>query len=84
METGQCTKDLNRLGRDLSKTIIIDNLAENFRLTPDNGIRVDDFIDDFHDQTLNILREFLLKVAKNGVEDVREVLCKYRDRWSEY
>jgi TFIIF-interacting CTD phosphatase-like protein len=32
------TKDLNLLGRDLATTIIVDNLSENFRLTPNNGI----------------------------------------------
>eukprot|EP00347_Sterkiella_histriomuscorum_P022565 403338002 len=31
-------KDLSRIGRDLSRTIIVDNVAENFQLQPDNGI----------------------------------------------
>ena len=30
-ESGVVLKDLSKIGRDLSKTIIVDNLAENFR-----------------------------------------------------
>ena len=31
-------KDLSKIGRDLSRTIIVDNLAENFILQKDSGI----------------------------------------------
>ena len=48
-EEGRILKDLSKLGRDLKKTIIIDNLSDNFRLTPENGICIPDFIDDFED-----------------------------------
>ena len=75
---------MNLLGRDLSKTIIIDNLEENFRLTPENGIAVPDFIDDFKDNWLHILKDFLIKVAENEVSDVRPVLEQYRNRFEEY
>lgn len=74
---GRTTKDLTKLGRDLSKTIIIDNLEDNFRLTPENGIAIPDFIDDFKDEWLHILKEFLLKIAANRVKDIRPILKKY-------
>jgi len=31
-------KDLIKTGKDLSKVLIIDNIPENFRRQPDNGI----------------------------------------------
>lgn len=37
---GVFVKDLSRLGRDLTKTIIVDNIAENFEMQPDNGIHI--------------------------------------------
>ncbi len=68
----------------MSKTIIIDNLEENFRLTPENGIAVPDFIDDFKDNWLHILKDFLIKVAENEVSDVRPVLEQYRNHFEDY
>ena len=31
-------KDLSRLGRNLKKVIIVDNIADNFQHQPENGI----------------------------------------------
>ena len=46
-------KDLRLLGRDLSKTLIIDNLKENFeKTTPDNGIHISNFEGCFDDTEL--------------------------------
>jgi len=44
-------KDLSKLGRDLSKMIIVDNLPENYALQLNNGIcireyRVDKILDE--------------------------------------
>ena len=33
-------KDLSRVGRDISKTVIVDDQSSNFRNNKDNGIRV--------------------------------------------
>ena len=69
-------KDLNCLGRDLSKTIIIDNLAENFRFTtPENGIWVESWFDDMEDKVLTLLNP-LLKQIQERLLDVRIVLSE--------
>jgi CTD small phosphatase-like protein 2 len=45
-------KDLSKIGRDLSKCIIIDNVSDNFCLQPDNGIFIKTWYDDMTDTDL--------------------------------
>ena len=52
-------KDLSRIGRDLSRIIIIDNIADNFQLQPDNGILIRSWIDDSNDTALEELSPLL-------------------------
>jgi TFIIF-interacting CTD phosphatase-like protein len=48
----------------LEKTIIIDNLAENFiHTTPDNGIWVESWYDDMDDTVLEMLLPFLKDIV---------------------
>ena len=67
-------KDLTKLGRDMSKTMIIDNLAENFnQLTPLNGIWVESWYDDMDDIVLQLMIPFLIDIVKSKI-DVRDLL----------
>jgi len=84
LQDGSVIKNLARLGRDLATVVIVDNLEENFRLQQENGIVVPDFVDDFEDRWLYVLADFLVKMAKNRVTDLREVLSEYRDRYQDY
>ncbi|OMJ83175.1 hypothetical protein SteCoe_15953 [Stentor coeruleus] len=76
-------KDLNTLGRDLSKVIIVDNVAENFQLQPSNGILIKSWYDDAGDNALQELMPLLKEIASSNVEDVRIALSIYRQQMLE-
>jgi len=52
-------KDLSLLGRDLNKTIIVDNISENFLLQPENGICIKSWYNDEADNALMQLAPLL-------------------------
>ena len=66
-------KDLSKLGRPLDQVIIIDNLAENFQLQPENGIHIQSFYGDKTDTELQKLVPILKHIANSG-SDVRPFL----------
>jgi len=72
-------KDISRLGRDLSKVIIIDNIAENFQLQSGNGIFINSWEGDETDTSLIDLMPILKNIVENKVKDVRVALRNYRD-----
>jgi TFIIF-interacting CTD phosphatase-like protein len=45
-------KDLSKIGRNLKTSIIVDNVADNFILQPDNGIFIKTWYDDMTDTCL--------------------------------
>jgi len=78
-------KDLNLLGRDLARTIIIDNVGENFQLQPGNGILIRSWFDDMQDAALSELLPLLkgreyVEMAVKKVSDVRVALQTYREQ----
>ena len=68
-------KDLHHLGRDLSRTIIIDNLIESFFNHQENGILVKSWYNDLEDNELLVLMPFLQSLAEQQI-DVRIELKK--------
>ena len=62
----------------MKKTIIVDNIAENFQyLQPFNGIHIKSWYDDMEDSELDQLLPFLKGIAENKVSDVRESIRVY-------
>lgn len=72
-------KDLSRLGRDLSRTIIVDNMEQNYKLQPLNGITIRPFWGkDTNDMALFDLLTILIKIVKMDM-DVRDGIRYFKE-----
>ncbi len=76
-QTTSYIKDLSRLGRDIRRVIIVDNVAENFQQQPENGILIKSWVDDPGDTALMELSPLLKEIAKKQVPDVRDALSTF-------
>lgn len=73
-------KDLTKLGRELHKTIIVDNMPQNFRLQKDNGIFIRTFYgEDVNDCALLDLIPILTEIVSKRPKDIRNELHLYKD-----
>ncbi|EDX10624.1 GD12523 [Drosophila simulans] len=70
---GNYIKDLNRLGRDLQKIVIVDNSPASYIFHPDNAVPVKSWFDDVTDCELRELIPLFEKLSK--VDSVYSVLC---------
>ena len=72
-------KDLSRIGRDLDKMIIVDNMPQNYRLNKENGINIKGFWgEDLCDRALYHLKDILIKIAEDG-RNLKDALIKYHE-----
>lgn len=71
---GLFLKDLNRLKRDLSRTVLIDNSVVSTLLQPDNAILVSSFYTDRSDNALFKIMPILREL--HHLDDVRPYLVK--------
>ena len=71
-------KDLTRVGRSLERTIIVDNLRENFCWQKQNGIHILSWAskEAQEDQELERLGQYLNQIAVAKVDDVRQALVQ--------
>uniref|UniRef100_A0AAX7W1H2 Mitochondrial import inner membrane translocase subunit TIM50 n=1 Tax=Astatotilapia calliptera TaxID=8154 RepID=A0AAX7W1H2_ASTCA len=75
---GNYVKDLSRLGRELSKVIIIDNSPASYIFHPENAVPVQSWFDDMTDKELLDLIPLFEGLSKE--EDVYSLLQSLRNR----
>nr|XP_003214992.1 PREDICTED: carboxy-terminal domain RNA polymerase II polypeptide A small phosphatase 1 [Anolis carolinensis] len=73
---GNYVKDLSRLGRDLTRIIIVDNSPASYVFHPDNAVPVASWFDNMADMELLDLLPFFERLSK--VDDVYTVLKQHR------
>ena len=72
-------KDLSKIGRDLGRTIIVDNLEDNFKLQPNNGIHIWTWLDDMKDTQLEDLGKILKDLISKNPNDIRPIIKKFKE-----
>ncbi len=72
-------KDLSKIGRNLNRTIIVDNLADNFKLQPNNGIQIGTWTDDMKDTQLNDIDIILTQIIERKPQDLKPIIRRLND-----
>ena len=82
-KNGDYVKDLSRLGRNMKKILIVDDIPQVFKLQKENGICIKPFYGDIISDrnTLKILGKLLerIRYEADNYGDIRKSLSKYRN-----
>jgi len=73
---GNYVKDLGKLGRDIKRTVIIDNSPASYMFNPENAVPVESWFDDENDTELLSLMPVLEQLSK--ANDVRDDIAKHQ------
>ena len=70
---------MSKIGRDLSKTLIVDNNPHSFKFQHENGILISSYFGEKNnDKALIELQKILIKIYKEK-KDVRDSIAKYKE-----
>lgn len=80
LDNGSFIKDLSRLGRDLSRVVIVDNLAKSFEYQKRNGVLISTFVgQNKTDRCLLDLGNILSEISQSkSTNDIRDLLKHFR------
>ena len=74
-------KDISKIGRNIKEIIIVDNLEKNFKLNPDNGVKIASYFGEIgsgnDDNKLFELQKLLILFYKLKYEDLRMAIKDY-------
>jgi Dullard-like phosphatase family protein len=73
-------KDISKIGRNIKEIIIVDNLEKNFKLNPDNGIKIAPYFGEINadDTKLFELQKLLILFFKLKYDDLRMAIKEYK------
>ena len=73
-------KDISKIGRNIKEVIIVDNLEKNFKLNPDNGIKIAPYFGEMSadDTKLFELQKLLILFNKLKYDDLRMAIKDYK------
>jgi import inner membrane translocase subunit TIM50 len=76
---GVHVKDLNSLNRNIKRMVVLDDDLAEVQFNPENLIRVKPYTDpsDRTDDTLKRITPFLIEIAREGYNDIPELLRQY-------
>jgi hypothetical protein len=74
---GNYVKDLSKIDRDISQTIIVDNSPLSYMFQPENAIGCSSFIDDPSDRELDVIGAFLEDCKEVDVSQSQRINAHY-------